>query len=59
MFDFLAACHTSLQLASAGNVDIVKLAPYPLGGRGRKAPRPRIGGPGNAMRFVAISFGNA
>jgi DNA-binding transcriptional LysR family regulator len=28
--DFLAACHTSLQLGSAGNVDIVKLAPYPL-----------------------------
>jgi DNA-binding transcriptional LysR family regulator len=28
--DFFAACHTSLQLGSAGNVDIVKLAPYPL-----------------------------
>jgi DNA-binding transcriptional LysR family regulator len=28
--DFLTACHTSLQLGSAGNVDIVKLAPYPL-----------------------------
>jgi DNA-binding transcriptional LysR family regulator len=28
--DFLAACHTSLQLGGAGNVDIVKLAPYPL-----------------------------
>jgi DNA-binding transcriptional LysR family regulator len=28
--DFLAACHTSLQLGSAGKVDIVKLAPYPL-----------------------------
>src|SRR5262249_14625710 len=28
--DFLAACHTSLQLGSAGNIDIVKLAPYPL-----------------------------
>lgn len=28
--DFLAACHTSLPLGSAGNVDIVKLAPYPL-----------------------------
>jgi len=27
---FLAACHTSLPLGSAGNVDIVKLAPYPL-----------------------------
>jgi DNA-binding transcriptional LysR family regulator len=28
--DFLAACHTSLQLGGAGNVDIVKLAPFPL-----------------------------
>jgi len=28
--DFLATCHTSLQLGSAGNVDIVKLARYPL-----------------------------
>jgi len=28
--DFLAVCHTSLQLGSAGKVDIVKLAPYPL-----------------------------
>src|SRR5712671_539014 len=28
--DYLAACHTSLQLGSAGNVDIIKLAPYPL-----------------------------
>src|SRR5437899_7366925 len=28
--DFLAACHTSLPLGSAGNVDIIKLAPYPL-----------------------------
>jgi DNA-binding transcriptional LysR family regulator len=28
--DFLACCHTSLQLGSAGNIDIVKLAPYPL-----------------------------
>jgi DNA-binding transcriptional LysR family regulator len=28
--DFLAACHTSLPLGSAGKVDIVKLAPYPL-----------------------------
>jgi DNA-binding transcriptional LysR family regulator len=29
-FDFLAACCISLQLGSAGNVDIVKLAPHPL-----------------------------
>src|SRR5215831_11378566 len=29
-FDFFAACHTSLPLGSAENVDIVKLAPYPL-----------------------------
>jgi DNA-binding transcriptional LysR family regulator len=29
-FDFLAACHRSLLLGSAGKVDIVKLAPYPL-----------------------------
>jgi DNA-binding transcriptional LysR family regulator len=28
--DFLAACHVSLPLGSAENVDIVKLAPYPL-----------------------------
>jgi LysR family nitrogen assimilation transcriptional regulator len=28
--DFLAACPTKLQLGNAGNVDIVKLAPYPL-----------------------------
>jgi LysR family transcriptional regulator, nitrogen assimilation regulatory protein len=28
--DFFAACHTSVQLGSAGNVDIVKLASYPL-----------------------------
>jgi DNA-binding transcriptional LysR family regulator len=28
--DFLAACHTSLPLGSAGTVDIVKLAPHPL-----------------------------
>src|SRR5215475_9366202 len=28
--EFFACCHTSLQLGSAGNVDIVKLAPYPL-----------------------------
>ena len=27
---FLAACHTSLPLGSAGTVDIIKLAPYPL-----------------------------
>ena len=27
---YLAACHTSLQLGRAGNVDIVKLARYPL-----------------------------
>jgi DNA-binding transcriptional LysR family regulator len=29
-FDFFAACHTSLLLGSAGNIDIVNLAPYPL-----------------------------
>jgi DNA-binding transcriptional LysR family regulator len=28
--DFIAACHTSLQLGIGGNVDIAKLAPYPL-----------------------------
>jgi DNA-binding transcriptional LysR family regulator len=28
--EFLAACHTSLELGTAGNIDIVKLAPYPL-----------------------------
>jgi DNA-binding transcriptional LysR family regulator len=28
--DFLAACHISLPLGSAGTVDIVKLAPYPM-----------------------------
>jgi DNA-binding transcriptional LysR family regulator len=28
--DYLAACHTSLQLGNAGNVDIIELAPYPL-----------------------------
>src|SRR5262249_16871823 len=28
--EFLAACHPSLELGTAGNIDIVKLAPYPL-----------------------------
>jgi DNA-binding transcriptional LysR family regulator len=28
--DFFAASHTSLQLGSVGNIDIVRLAPYPL-----------------------------
>jgi DNA-binding transcriptional LysR family regulator len=28
--DFLAACHPSLKLGSAGSLDIIRLAPYPL-----------------------------